>query len=167
MSDETKGSMLISCANYLVCREKVPKQYLKGDVCLNCDVTFGNPALEIRKAKHDGSDGKCPVCFEDVEAVGKQVVVGPSCSHIKCVDCFRAIWFSSGESSDDPRPPFPYPEKWQQYLDSGEDDTEYYMDPLFIEWVDLDADWDDRRRDRMCDPPCPVCGTVHVPDWNK
>ncbi len=159
----------IACPNVELCETYFPQWLLNAHMsrCVQCNIYIGRD-LQIRNGI-ESVDGECPMCLEDLDQ-NVRVVVEPSCGkHVRCLPCFKQSALGPLPPNPmDPRPPFPYPDRWNEYLnapDGIDGPIGFAGDPNYEAWNQEDAEWEERQVPDSKLLDCPVCRKVNVPLW--
>jgi hypothetical protein len=120
--------LLPRCANYALCRSRLPFGPLlisRRGLCCECDATFGT-RLEI-----SSTDDECPVCYERMRVAVKWNAEG--CVHSFCAGCFHRMVYGAAQPAA--RTDAEYRAMMECETDSG----------------------DEERRELTARDTCPVC----------
>lgn len=141
----------LKCPNFAVCGDESQKWVYgcHGGRCIHCNMNF-RKNLTINDTPEE-----CPICTEV-----SQCVVLPNCTHRLCITCFRRCYVNGPPRVGEP--PFPYPEKEDEYFETGNEHTnQLYHDPLVMKWNDdwekWDDEWNSKYRNESNLRTCPIC----------
>ena len=141
----------VKCPNFAMCENAGPKWYLgcHDGRCQPCNMFFGKN-LTFKEEPEE-----CPVCMETTLCVGQ-----PNCSHAVCIVCFRRCRFNGPPRRGEP--PFPYPDKEDEYFDTGnEPENPLYHDPLVVkynrDWNRWEDAWQEANSMEENLRKCPIC----------